>query len=190
MSADPADLARAVAVLRTLANPTRLRIVMHLLQGEAAVSQIEQALGLRQPNLSQQLAELRDAGVVTSRREAKSVIYALDGAEIPALAAMLQRMFVPGAAGAPAPGGAGLPRVTGAPSGTGLPDFADGGAGHAGAGHAGADRPGADRPGADGLGAGRIGAGQPEAGPEGRTSAAVSNRPRQAAAFAIVGGAR
>ncbi|MBN8903085.1 MAG: winged helix-turn-helix transcriptional regulator, partial [Rhodospirillales bacterium] len=77
MSADPADLARAVAVLRTLANPTRLRIVMHLLQGEAAVSQIEQALGLRQPNLSQQLAELRDAGVVTSRREAKSVIYAL-----------------------------------------------------------------------------------------------------------------
>lgn len=96
MPADPVELGRAVSMLRTLANPTRLRIVLHLLQGEAAVSQIEQALGLRQPNLSQQLAELREAGIVFARREAKSAIYALHGAAARELAETLGRIFVPG----------------------------------------------------------------------------------------------
>ena len=71
------DTAAAAATLRVLGNETRLQIVLRLLRGEADVSDLERELGIRQPNLSQQLGELRDAGLVVGRREAKSVIYSL-----------------------------------------------------------------------------------------------------------------
>lgn len=74
---DPIDAATASERLRTLSNPARLRIVLHLLEGERAVGDLEGALGLRQPGLSQHLGELRDAGFVVARREAKSVYYRL-----------------------------------------------------------------------------------------------------------------
>jgi ArsR family transcriptional regulator len=74
------DTAAAAATLRVLGNETRLQIVLRLLRGEAAVSDLERELGIRQPNLSQQLGELRDAGLVVGRREAKSVIYSLANA--------------------------------------------------------------------------------------------------------------
>ncbi|RYJ01362.1 MAG: transcriptional regulator [Acetobacteraceae bacterium] len=61
--------------LRALAHPMRLRILCRLLEGELAVAGFEAELGLRQPNLSQQLAALREAGLVATRREAKSVVY-------------------------------------------------------------------------------------------------------------------
>ena len=73
----PTQADAAVAVLRALANPLRLRIVVHLCGGEAAVAALEQALQIRQPSLSQQLAELREAGVVTTRRAARTVFYTL-----------------------------------------------------------------------------------------------------------------
>lgn len=78
---EPVDPTAAAATLRTLANPARLRIALHLLDGERSVAGIEAALGLRQPNLSQQLGELREAGLVASRREVKSVFYRLAGPE-------------------------------------------------------------------------------------------------------------
>ena len=74
------DTAAAAATLRALGNQTRLQIVLRLLRGEASVGDIERELGLRQPNLSQQLGELRDAGLVVGRRESKSVIYSLANA--------------------------------------------------------------------------------------------------------------
>ena len=77
MSPTPIDTVAAATLLRTLANPGRLQIVLRLLAGEAAVAELEQELGIRQPTLSQQLGELRDAGLVAGRREAKTVIYRL-----------------------------------------------------------------------------------------------------------------
>lgn len=74
------NTAAAAAILRVLGNETRLQIVLRLLRGEAAVSELERELGIRQPNLSQHLGELRDAGLVVGRREAKSVIYSLASA--------------------------------------------------------------------------------------------------------------
>ena len=73
------DTAAAAATLRALGNETRLQIVLRLLRGEAAVADLERELGLRQPHLSQQLGELRDAGLVVGRRESKSVFYSLAG---------------------------------------------------------------------------------------------------------------
>ena len=54
--------------LKLLANPDRLRIVCCLVEGERSVAEIEAAVGLPQPRLSQQLAELRAAGIVVGQR--------------------------------------------------------------------------------------------------------------------------
>lgn len=100
------DVTAAVAALRALANPARLRIALHLLDGEKGVGDIEGELGLKQPNLSQHLAELREAGLVRARREARNVFYALADARTEAILVAL-RSSPPGPAGRagpPAPG--------------------------------------------------------------------------------------
>jgi DNA-binding transcriptional ArsR family regulator len=69
------SVGEASDLLKSIANPNRLSIVCLLLEGERSVAEIESELGIRQPTLSQQLSELRDAGVVATRREAKHVYY-------------------------------------------------------------------------------------------------------------------
>jgi len=83
----------AVALLRVIANPNRLRILRLLVKGERAVGEIERILGIRQPSLSQQLGELRDAGLVATRREHKVVFYDLTDTRTIALLAALDRIF-------------------------------------------------------------------------------------------------
>jgi len=93
MAADPADIDAAAALLRVLANPGRLRIALRLLEGEQAVGALETGLGIKQPALSQQLAEMREAGLVTGRRSSKSVVYSLAGADERRLVAALAAGF-------------------------------------------------------------------------------------------------
>ncbi len=64
--------------LKALGHPLRFRILQALAEGERNVGDIETASGIGQPALSQQLAFLRKAELVTTRREAKSVFYAID----------------------------------------------------------------------------------------------------------------
>ena len=68
--------------LRLYAQPQRLMILSFLLDGEQNVGAIEAATGVGQPALSQQLAELRHAGQLTSRRAAKQVFYRLHDASV------------------------------------------------------------------------------------------------------------
>jgi DNA-binding transcriptional ArsR family regulator len=63
--------------LRKFGQPLRLMILSLLLQGEKSVSEIDMATGIGQPGLSQQLAELRRAELVTTRRQAKQVFYSI-----------------------------------------------------------------------------------------------------------------
>ena len=63
--------------LRRFAQPQRLMILSLLLEGEKSVTEIDMASGIGQPALSQQLAELRKAELVTTRRQAKQVYYSL-----------------------------------------------------------------------------------------------------------------
>lgn len=63
--------------LRLLAQPQRLMVLACLLDGEKSVGQIEAGTGIGQPTLSQQLAELRRAEIVTTRKEARQVIYSI-----------------------------------------------------------------------------------------------------------------
>jgi len=68
---------RASAFLKALAHESRLIILCILAQGEKSVSELEQELDLRQPTVSQQLARLRADGLVSTRRDGKTVYYSL-----------------------------------------------------------------------------------------------------------------
>lgn len=70
----------AAAMLRLLGNAARLSLVLRIGAGVVSVADLEAELGIRQPNLSQHLAELRQAGLVESRRDGRTVHYALAGA--------------------------------------------------------------------------------------------------------------
>ncbi len=64
--------------LKAIAHPLRYRILAILADGEHNVGEIEQTSGIAQPTLSQQLAILRKAELVSTRREAKQIYYAID----------------------------------------------------------------------------------------------------------------
>lgn len=87
--AQPVCVSRTVFLLRAFANATRLAILNHLMAGERSVAQIEDALHIGQPVLSQQLAELREAGALVARREGKSVFYRLQAGTMTKLVELL-----------------------------------------------------------------------------------------------------
>ncbi len=66
-------------VMKSAADPTRLRILKMLEGGELCVCQIIAVLGLSQSTVSKHLFLLRMGGLVKERREGKWVLYALDG---------------------------------------------------------------------------------------------------------------
>ena len=75
--------------LKALAHPLRFRILEVLRDGERNVGQIEEASGIGQPALSQQLGVLRKAGLVETRKDAKLVYYSLGSDALGELAALV-----------------------------------------------------------------------------------------------------
>jgi DNA-binding transcriptional ArsR family regulator len=69
---------REDAVFRALADPTRRAIFERLTHGEAAVKELTARFDVSQPAISQHLATLRGAGLVTERREGRLVYYRVD----------------------------------------------------------------------------------------------------------------
>lgn len=67
----------AAGFLKHLANPRRLMILCELLRGERSVGALEAVIGLSQSALSQHLAKLRQAELVTTRRDAQTIYYSL-----------------------------------------------------------------------------------------------------------------
>ena len=76
-----------------LANPDRLLLMCQLSQGELSVGELEARLGIHQPTLSQQLAVLRENGLVATRREGKNIIYAVASEQALAVMAVLYEQF-------------------------------------------------------------------------------------------------
>ncbi len=68
---------RAARLLRSLANEQRLLLLCNLLEGPMSVGELNERVALSQSALSQHLAVLREAGVVTTERRAQSILYAL-----------------------------------------------------------------------------------------------------------------
>ncbi len=69
--------ADASRVLKALANEKRLLLLCQLVEGECSVGDLNARVDLSQSALSQHLAVLRDEGLVTTRREAQTIYYAL-----------------------------------------------------------------------------------------------------------------
>ncbi len=63
--------------LKALADPTRIAIVRALLKGPQHVWRINEEVPVDQSLLSHHLRVLRDAGIVTSERDGKAVLYGL-----------------------------------------------------------------------------------------------------------------
>ena len=62
-------------VCKAMANPTRLKIINALQHGEQSVQVLAKSLNVRKANLSQHLAELRQRGIVATRREGLNIYY-------------------------------------------------------------------------------------------------------------------
>lgn len=76
----------AVEMFKLLADQTRLKIVWALLQGEQSVNELANHLGLNPAGVSQHLAKLRLARLVTVRREGTKAFYAAENVHIKNLA--------------------------------------------------------------------------------------------------------
>ena len=72
-----AERQRYAEISRALADPKRLCVLEILSSGERSVGDLSREASCHVPNMSQHLAVLRSAGLVTSRREGSTVFYRL-----------------------------------------------------------------------------------------------------------------
>jgi len=75
--AAPTDTAIAAQMFRGFGDPTRLAILTELLDGERRVTDLVDALGCSQSNVSGHLACLKECGLVADRPEGRAVHYRL-----------------------------------------------------------------------------------------------------------------
>lgn len=88
-----AQLTQASTLLAMIAHPVRLRILCALTPGELPVQRLVDAAGLSQPAVSHHLRKLREADLVATRRQAQSILYRLNGAEVQVILATLHALY-------------------------------------------------------------------------------------------------
>ena len=99
---NPSELAeksdQAAGLLAAMANPSRLMVLCHLVDGELTVGTLAERVGLNQSPLSQHLAKLRALGLVKTRRDGQSIHYRLASEEVEAVLKTLYSLYcrVPG----------------------------------------------------------------------------------------------
>jgi ArsR family transcriptional regulator len=81
------------AFFRALAHPVRIRILEILINGERNVQELQEALGVEQPVVSQQLSVLRNNNIVAGRKEGASVRYSVRDPLIAELLNTARRIF-------------------------------------------------------------------------------------------------
>ncbi len=84
------DYERTAVVGRALADPKRLCVLESLAVGELSVSELAGRVACQVPNMSQHLAVLRAAGLVSTRREGSTVFYRLSDPRVLEAYALLQ----------------------------------------------------------------------------------------------------
>ncbi|WP_432826346.1 ArsR/SmtB family transcription factor [Dactylosporangium sp. CA-092794] len=77
-----AQVDAAVTALRMLADPTRLRLLWELRDGEHDVTTLTAAVGAARPAVSQHLGKLLLAGLVSTRRDGRRVLYRARGGHV------------------------------------------------------------------------------------------------------------
>lgn len=90
------EVGRATDLMKALSHETRLVVLCQLAEGEKSVGELEQILQLRQPALSQQLARLREDGIVKTRRNGRHIYYSLATPTVREIILALHRAFCVG----------------------------------------------------------------------------------------------
>ena len=78
-----------VAIAKALADPTRVRIIAAVRNGELCVCELVDALGISQSSLSSHLQICRQAGVLATRKEGRWIYYSLSTRYAP----LIERIF-------------------------------------------------------------------------------------------------
>lgn len=85
--------AHVSGLLKLLSHRDRLMALCHLTQGELAAGALAEAVGMKPPAMSQQLAILRREGVIASRRDGQTIYYRIDSDDAVAIMGFLYDRF-------------------------------------------------------------------------------------------------
>lgn len=85
----------ACELLKAMANPHRLAILCQLAEEEKSVGDLAAFLGMRQSAVSQNLALMRDAGLVSARREGQTMWYTVSNPSVRKLLETLYCIYCP-----------------------------------------------------------------------------------------------
>ena len=85
----------AADLLKAMANKNRLMILCTLIDGERSVNELNDQIPLSQSALSQHLSSLRQANLVSTRRESQTIYYQLHGESAQRVIAVLKDIYCP-----------------------------------------------------------------------------------------------
>lgn len=83
----------ACTLMKVLSNRDRMMLLCEMAKGEKCVGDLEAALDLHQPTLSQQLTVLRKENLVNTRREGKQIYYSISSEVALSVIALLYRHY-------------------------------------------------------------------------------------------------
>ena len=83
----------ASALMKVLSNPDRMLLLCELAESEKNVGELQEAVGIVQPTLSQQLAVLRDEALVETRRDGKNIYYSIASPQALAVLQVLYQQY-------------------------------------------------------------------------------------------------
>ncbi|MCE7999711.1 MAG: winged helix-turn-helix transcriptional regulator [Rhodobiaceae bacterium] len=93
INVNPAQADKAASLLASMSNPHRLRVLCELHEAELTVGELQERIGISQSNLSQQLAKLREAKLVKTRRDSQKIFYTLASDEVVQVIHVLHDLF-------------------------------------------------------------------------------------------------
>ena len=95
----PTGVSQPIAVIKAelfkaLAHPARIRVLELLADGELSVGEMQPSVGIEMSYLSQQLAVLRRAALIVSRKDGSAVFYAIKDPAVRELLAVAKRLLI------------------------------------------------------------------------------------------------
>lgn len=90
-----AKAGEAAELLRLLGHEARLMVLCQLVEAERSAGALQEGSGLSQSALSQHLAKLREAGLVSTRREAQTIFYSIADPNVQRVLETLSAIYCP-----------------------------------------------------------------------------------------------
>ena len=92
MTNPPSSIEKVSDLLQAIGSEPRLEILLAIGEGEACVCHLEASLGYRQAYISQHLMALREAGLLSTRRDGKYIYYRLEKPEVMEMVELAARL--------------------------------------------------------------------------------------------------